>query len=457
MKYELVVLVVSTLVFFHSINRFPLKNWDEAWYGEITKNMVNGKSLLVPYWNGRYYFDKPPLYFWFSYPFFKAFGPGEWQQRIPTATSATLTVILIFLIARNLFTQKVGILSIIAFISLGHVVGRFSEGDLDALMTLFLLLSFYLWLLSKGTKNLLTTLSGVSLGLAILVKGWIFALFTILLIITYSVIVKKRLPRSFLTIGILTTIFTSGWYYAVGFLKFKKEFIDWYIFHPAGGNLQNLLDNFSLKYFEFFLLDFAFWLIPIICATLCIKKLSFPKINFVYPLLLTAFVYLFTLNFLNEKLDWYTLPAYPLVAVSLGYLLDKLLSAYKKTTIAVIAITLILQTLVIYKTQTRYPDRSHIGATLGKHAKEIISREDVIILDDHDFTAFLFYSNHGSVYELSEKGGKDWEWWTLKYSDLPEFSKKHSRVWIISKNLPTTIDYSKTVDSHFDYKFGKVY
>ena len=58
-----------------------VRNWDEAWYAEIIKNMaVKDYGWLMPWWNGRYYFDHPPLYFWLSGVVVKLFGLGEWLK-----------------------------------------------------------------------------------------------------------------------------------------------------------------------------------------------------------------------------------------------------------------------------------------------------------------------------------------------------------------------------------------
>src|SRR3990167_9960481 len=109
MKMILAIIAISTFIFARNINDFPLRNWDEAWYAQIINNMAsNNYSLLAPYWNGRYYFDKPHLYFWLSLPFFKIFGPGEWQARIVSATAAIFTSLLIYLIGKKLFSKTAG-------------------------------------------------------------------------------------------------------------------------------------------------------------------------------------------------------------------------------------------------------------------------------------------------------------------------------------------------------------
>ncbi len=134
----------SILIFFRRINVFPLRNWDEAWYAEIIKNMASGNyGYLMPYWNGRYYFDHSPLYFWLSAPFFKFFGPGEWQARIVSAVASVFVVIFIFLIGKRLVNTLTGFFSVLIFLTLGGVVMRFAHGNLDSFLVFFFLGSFY--------------------------------------------------------------------------------------------------------------------------------------------------------------------------------------------------------------------------------------------------------------------------------------------------------------------------
>src|SRR3989344_4586388 len=122
MLAQLAVFFLAAVVFFRNIGNYPLRNWDEAWYGEIIKNMASGNyGYMVPFWNGQYYFDKPPLYFWLSLPFFKLFGPGEWQTRIVSATSAILASLLIYLIGKKLFGHKAAVFAFLVFLTLGQV------------------------------------------------------------------------------------------------------------------------------------------------------------------------------------------------------------------------------------------------------------------------------------------------------------------------------------------------
>ncbi len=433
------VLFASFITFFRTINNFPLRNWDEAWYAEIIKNMAAGThSLLVPFWNGRYYFDKPPLYFWLSLPFFKIFGPGEWQARIISALAAVGATVLVYLITKKLFDKTTGLISSSIFLTMGQVVIRFAHGNLDTLLVALILLTFYLFLLS-AKKPIFSVLSGISLGAVALTKGWILGLFPTLLILTYSLFVYRKFAKNFLIIAVFALL-SSMWYFALGTAEFGKSFIASYILNPSAGLLNSPLTSFSVSYFKDLVRDIGFWFaLPLIFATR-IKKIDASDKKILTAFALTSLIFIFSLNFLSEKLGWYNLPAYPLIAIIIGYFASKLWEKSQKLTVFIIIFILAAQIININRIENIYPDRSKIGATLGQHAGKIIPKEDTIILDDHDLTSFLYYSKHGEIFVSQETPGKDWEWWIKTYIQIPDFAKQRGKTWIITKNPE---DFSK--------------
>ena len=114
-----------------------VRNWDEAWYAEIIKNMaVKDYGWLMPWWNGRYYFDHPPLYFWLSGLVVKLFGLGEWQVRLVSVVAGVGVLWLTYAVGKKLFGRRAGIGASLVLVSLAQVIVRFSHGNLDSLMTL---------------------------------------------------------------------------------------------------------------------------------------------------------------------------------------------------------------------------------------------------------------------------------------------------------------------------------
>lgn len=459
MLKNLLVLTISTFIFFFNINSFPLRNWDEAWYAEIIKNMASGKySLLFPFWNGQYYFDKPPLYFWLSLPFFKLFGPGEWEARIVSVVASIGATFLIYIIAKKLFNPATGILSSLIFVTLGQIYVRFSHGNLDALLAFSFLITFYFYLLSKD-RNIFLLLCGIFLGFGFLIKGWFLGLFPLFIIFVHSFLKERRLPKGLILI-LLFGILSSGWWYLLGFLKFGKPFVNWYLFTIAEGAFGNPLSSFSLHYFNYFLRDFGVWLVPILLFAILRKRISRADQKTLFFLIFSAFSFIFAVNFLKEKQDWHILPAYPFVAVTAGYLLGKLIEKYSLKILLLIIPLVGIQLFIVYKIENIYPDRSSVGAQLGMYARNILKGQDITVLDDRDFTSFLYYSNQQTIYVVRDEGPTDKrDRWILKYKDLPSFVKTKDHTVMVSRNMERlSIDSNKKeiLGSWAGYQFVKI-
>lgn len=429
----LAITLISTIIFTPTIDDFPLRNWDEAWYAEIIKNMASGNySLFASYWNGQYYFDKPPLYFWLSLQFFKIFGPGEWQARIVSVLASIFASVLVFLIGKKLFGQNGALFTFIAFLTFGQVVVRFAHGNLDALLICLILASFYFHLLSKKDKRFAVA-CGLFVGLSFLAKGYLPGLYSLIIIFIYYLFTEKKLPKNLFLI-LTFALAPNISYYLAGYLRFGEQFINWYLFTPGAGLLQSPLSSFSLTYFKDFIRDIGLWWFLIAVAIVNKLKLTSYEKSTLIAFTVLIIIYTTPLNFLSEKLGWYNLPAYPLAALIVGLTASKI---NMKSAIFIISILLIilLQIVNAIRIENIHPDRSKVGANLGAIAKDIIPKDEKIILDDKDFTSFLFYSDHGQVFVSLPTGGKDWEWWTLKYKNLEKFIKDNPNTWLVTRDL----------------------
>lgn len=445
----------TILVLFSLPNIFsPLRNWDEAWYAEIIKNMASGNyNLLVPFWNGEYYFDKPPLYFWLSFPIVKLFGIGEWQVRFISVVAAAFSVVLIYLIGRKLFNKVSGIFASIIFVSLGQVYVRFSHGNLDALLTAFFLATFYFWL-KKDENKRWVILSGLFLGLGLLIKGWTLGLFPLYLVFLYSFFKESRLFPQGLYVLIGFAILSSGWWYVLGIREYGNQFSDWYLKTAAEGTLNSPFVNFSLKPVEYFIRDLGIWLFFIPAVFFSLKKKIGTNFSIIITLLLVSTSFLLALSFAHEKLDWHNLPIYPLIALVLGFTMSNIYKKDRKKIIFAFCFLLFVQFILAYKIENIYPDRSKIGADLGYMITQVAKEGDVVILDDHDFTSFLYYSKLKRVYVVSNESIDKREFWRIKYEDLDKFIKENKSVVLITRNLKniSTVD-GDFVASGYGYEF----
>ena len=447
------VIVFSFLVFFRRINSFPLRNWDEAWYGEIIKNMASGKyGFLMPYWNGRFYFDNEPLYFWLSFPFVKLFGISEWQVRIISATTGVLAAYLVFLIARKLNNVGCGIFSFLIFLTIGGVVIRFSHGNLDALLVCLFLSTFYFYL--KSEKLAFNILSGLTFGLGLLVKSWGIGLFPLFWIVVYSQFIKKIEIKKLSILVFCGLVISLPWYFW-GILKFGEQFVTWYLLNPAEGRLATPINNFSLAYFRFVIRDLGLWLFTLFGFLMLLRRGWKLKISWPASFTLVSLTYITFLNFLGDKSDWYLIPAFAPLSIVLGWIVSESYKKFGRVAIIGFGIFLVFGYFNVLRIENLTPDRSIVGARVGQKAQQLIPYGDEVLLDDHDFTAFLYYLNHDHIYTLQEDR-KLGEWWIIKKAELNGFLSKN-KAWIVTKNESAFRDNFRTVDSFNGYFFMRSY
>lgn len=65
-------------------------------------------DYVVPYFNNRYRFDKPPFIYWMQIASYRAFGENDFAARLPSGIAAALTAVLLFAWGRRVGGERVG-------------------------------------------------------------------------------------------------------------------------------------------------------------------------------------------------------------------------------------------------------------------------------------------------------------------------------------------------------------
>ena len=74
----------------------PLIDRDEPRFAEASREMIERSDYVVPYFNDRVRFDKPPLTYWFQVASYRVFSENDFAARFPSAIAAALTALSIF-------------------------------------------------------------------------------------------------------------------------------------------------------------------------------------------------------------------------------------------------------------------------------------------------------------------------------------------------------------------------
>jgi len=93
----------------------PLVDRDEPRFAEASREMIERDDYVVPYFNNRYRFDKPPLTYWFQVASFSVFGQNPFAARLPTALAAALTAVVIFAWGASMQSSRTGFWAAIIF------------------------------------------------------------------------------------------------------------------------------------------------------------------------------------------------------------------------------------------------------------------------------------------------------------------------------------------------------
>lgn len=156
-KYLLIgILVLAAVLRFWRLGEFPAMNADEAAIGYNAYSLIqtgkdeHGNSWPIHFQSFNDY--KPGLYFYLVLPFVKFMGLNEWAVRLPGAALGVLTVLVVYLLVKELFSKhKLAIISaFLLAISPWHI--HFSRGGWEVNAATFLI-TLGLWLFLKALKN----------------------------------------------------------------------------------------------------------------------------------------------------------------------------------------------------------------------------------------------------------------------------------------------------------------
>jgi 4-amino-4-deoxy-L-arabinose transferase-like glycosyltransferase len=111
---------------------------DEATYAETSREMLAAGNWLVPTYDGRPFFDKPPLFYTLQMASFSLLGATELAARLVSALSAIGLVVVVAWFGRRLFNRDVGRNGALMFAVLPATFALSSYAIVDMTFTLFL-------------------------------------------------------------------------------------------------------------------------------------------------------------------------------------------------------------------------------------------------------------------------------------------------------------------------------
>src|SRR3989339_349609 len=188
-KKLLFLLLISLFLFTWHIGSIPILDGDTAFSAKIAKNIIEkGDWITLRFLNPIDLVPKPPLFYWMMAAGMKIFGVNEFGLSIFHSLVGVLTVLLTYLIAKELYDEKTAFWSGLILLTSAQFfyAGRSPLQDMP--LTFFIAAAFYCFVLfEKRKKYLFLYLIPVFTALALLTKGPVGLVLVGLVLFVYTI------------------------------------------------------------------------------------------------------------------------------------------------------------------------------------------------------------------------------------------------------------------------------
>src|SRR5262245_1929624 len=198
---ELIVVAITAAIFLGTAIPPPhLMDDVDSVQAQISANMVKSGDWVTARLNGVAYLEKSPMGYWLTALSYSIFGINDWAARLPLAFAVMLLCWVTVLFGRWAFGTEAGFYSGLA---LGTCIGLFLFTRIlipDAILTLAITVSMWSFLhcLDPDERHprLWAGLFAVSLGVGLLLKGLIAAVFPSITALGYLAATRQLFSRA---------------------------------------------------------------------------------------------------------------------------------------------------------------------------------------------------------------------------------------------------------------------
>lgn len=333
----LVLLLICLGIFLVPALTLPLSR-GEAFYALVPREMwASGRWFAITL-NGVPFLDKPHLFFWLNLLSFKVFGVSDWASRLPDLALTLAEVWMTFRLGCLLLSPRAAWLGGFILLSSPGFFYLHLELFADHLITLSLIAGLYgmlRWL--KEPRLLWAVLFYLSMGVGFLGKGIVglgFPLVIGLVYAWYSGQLRRLWQLVLHPVGLaLLALIMVPWFAFMeqtypGFLR--HYFIDEHLLRFLGKRQPGGVSTISIPLLWLFL---GIWLMPwmLLLPQTLYRFFKTTRPGNAEPqimlLLIWPAVVLAVYTFSSTRIEYYTLPALPPLALLLGWGVERYLAS----------------------------------------------------------------------------------------------------------------------------------
>jgi 4-amino-4-deoxy-L-arabinose transferase-like glycosyltransferase len=324
----LAILVLSAVTFASVSLTRPKFNRSEIAYAEISQEMLQKSSFVVPLYRGVPCIDKPVLNYWAIIPCFKLFGASGWSSRIPSLVASLCTLALFAVVLRKLWGWQTSLMGTMILATAQRFWEFATLCMTDMLLTFFdgvALMLLYTGMKNPGKRLVCFTGAAISMALGTLTKGPVALILPSCSFFIYLVLTRQLKIISIKQVLIAGAIFLAvalPWYVSASHAVTTSASVGAWLWHH---NVERFFGSaYEWHYSPFYMIEslflgFAPWSIFLPFAAISAVRNWVTKSDteeskqelfmWIWLVLTTTFF-----TFSHGKMNYYDLPAFPAAA-----------------------------------------------------------------------------------------------------------------------------------------------
>jgi 4-amino-4-deoxy-L-arabinose transferase-like glycosyltransferase len=346
-RFWFAVLLIGIVSSFLNLGSGSLHDWDEAIYAQISKEMNQTGDWLRPHYEYKLWIDKPPLLMWSTALLFKLFGVNELWARAASAFAGVIVVALTYAIAAALFDRWTGVFAISVLITSFQFVKYERRGMTDAPLTMCILIGIYgyLRLRNGDSRWLYGIFAAMAVGFMLKAVAIVVAPVAIFLVfVTETAEVRKTVSVKQLALALFLAVIIAAPWHAFMLAEYGTKFWnDYFLFHVKYATSVLSEHVGERGFYLHTLADGMFpwvYLLPFALSLAIQENLSRRDQSRILVVLLLVVFGLYQIS--QTKIATYILPAYPVLAIWSGRLIQRgIESGQTSSILALVTSTLI--------------------------------------------------------------------------------------------------------------------
>jgi 4-amino-4-deoxy-L-arabinose transferase-like glycosyltransferase len=321
----LLIVVVAAIVLFYRLGDPALKNWDEAIYAQVAKEILLTGDWLTLHWQNAPWLEKPPLTFWLVSGLYRLFGVNEFSARAVSASAGVGVVAVIFGIGKLQRGPVCGLIAALILLTTFQFVQMSRLLFTDVLLILFMYLAIFGYLRVRNGDRRWWYVVSISCGLAFMVKSFasLFAPAAVAFALVVDRQVNETLRAKHFWFSILAGLGVVVPWHAVMIYLHGSAFVDEYFYYHVWSRTVTPLEGHQGVYWFYFREIWQkmhpWWSIIPLAVLFNVWEVKRGRSSVVVIALLVL-VFLF-FSAARTKSTSYILPVYPALALLVSSLL----------------------------------------------------------------------------------------------------------------------------------------